>query len=514
MTLKLRILLILAAVVVALVTGVQSYFAIKISTSVRQDLAARANLLSEIVAEPLAAALWDFNEDQVRRSIESFARDPEFSGAAIKDASGKLVRELGAKIDLPGGIVSERKLVVADGNNRRDVGTLSLKLKDDQVAAVIREQVIFSIFYVLAFAGILVAVVAVGLSQFTGPVARITGLMARLAGGDTNFQVEGTERSDEIGRLAKALEVFHRNAIEVARLREESERERTRAAEERRRLLDRLVADLRKDIGETIAELSDDARTMRSQADDMRRSTEATSEQGRVARGATESAIVNTQSVSAAAEELSASIAEIARQVADASSSTQAAVQSVETTNSTVADLSQQAARIGEVIKLIGDIASQTNLLALNATIEAARAGDAGKGFAVVASEVKNLANQSAKATEDIATLVSGIQSAVGKAVTDIGGIGKAVERIESVSGAIAAAVEEQRVATAEIARSVERAASDVRSAGERVGALVEESDRSKTQSEKVASTVSEMTQEVEDLKPALETFAGQILAA
>jgi murein DD-endopeptidase MepM/ murein hydrolase activator NlpD len=162
------------------------------------------------------------------------------------------------------------------------------------------------------------------------------------------------------------------------------------------------------------------------------------------------------QTVAAAAEELNASIAEIGRQVQSASTMAGGAVQQAEKTNQQVQGLAEAAQKIGDVVKLISDIAAQTNLLALNATIEAARAGDAGKGFAVVASEVKNLATQTAKATEEISQQIASIQAATGEAVGAIQGIGKTIVEINQVASSIAAAVEEQNASTREIARNVQ----------------------------------------------------------
>jgi methyl-accepting chemotaxis protein len=222
--------------------------------------------------------------------------------------------------------------------------------------------------------------------------------------------------------------------------------------------LNTLADNLETTVKSVADKVSSSATDMRGAAEQMTAKAERTSQQANTVATASEQASVNVQTVASAAEELNASVSEISRQVAASTKITTQAVAEAQATNLQVEGLAKAAQRIGDVVKLINDIAGQTNLLALNATIEAARAGEAGKGFAVVASEVKNLANQTAKATEDIVAQISSIQSETKQAVEAIQRIGATIGTINEISTTIASAVEEQGAATREIARNVQEA--------------------------------------------------------
>jgi len=283
--------------------------------------------------------------------------------------------------------------------------------------------------------------------------------MARLAAGDTSIDVSGHGRTDEFGDMLKAVTVFRDNAIEVKHLHEEQEAERHKAEQERHRTLGNLAEELDHGVSGAAQAVSAAASQMRNTATAMTQFADRASEETSVVAAAAEETSVNVETVAAAAEELSASISEIARRVGRSSEIAQDAVEAARRTDEVVRGLSDAAARIGEVVKMINDIAGQTNLLALNATIEAARAGDAGKGFAVVANEVKSLANQTAKATDDISTQITAIQASSGDAVRAIQDIGLTIENMNAIASDIAAAVEQQGSATQEIARNVAEAA-------------------------------------------------------
>ncbi|MEQ8805956.1 MAG: methyl-accepting chemotaxis protein [Rhodospirillales bacterium] len=293
-------------------------------------------------------------------------------------------------------------------------------------------------------------------------VARLVGLsdnMIALADGDLSIAVD-TRGSDEITSMAGTVQVFKENAEEVNRMSAEREIEERR---NRRRLRSEVLA-LNSALEEEVAKAVDLVKERASTVENSARaaadlSQSAHTQASTVASAAVE-ATINVQTVASAAEELSSSINEISSQVGRSSQIARQATEEADRTNAQIQGLAQAAEKIGEVVSLITDIAEQTNLLALNATIEAARAGDAGKGFAVVASEVKNLANQTAKATEEIGKQIGGIQSATQNSVTAIAGITKTISDINEISSSVAAAVEQQGMATQEIARNVEQAAS------------------------------------------------------
>ena len=307
------------------------------------------------------------------------------------------------------------------------------------------------------------AAVAIGgavilISSVSRPVLDMAGAMGRLAEGDLETVVRGDQRRDEIGRLAKAMAVFKRNALANRELEAAQQAERL-AKEARAQRVERYIADFDGAVRQALDALASAATEMHATAESMSSIAEEAGRQANIVSAASEEASSNVQTVAAATEELASSVSEISRQVGHSTQVADQAVAQAADTNTTVQGLAGAAQRIGDVVALINDIASQTNLLALNATIEAARAGEAGKGFAVVASEVKALATQTARATGDIRIQIESMQTVTGDAVTAIGTISTTIGSISSIATAIAAAVEEQGAATAEIARNVQEAA-------------------------------------------------------
>lgn len=287
------------------------------------------------------------------------------------------------------------------------------------------------------------------------PVSGMTLAMTRLADGDTGADIPGRGKSDEIGEMAGAVEVFRLQAIENARL--ASARQKDQEVKERRQIhMDRYTRDFATSVSGVMAAFMSASAGMRQAAADVadaaretRISTSSTAEKAM-------SSSRDLNGVAAAAEQMAASVTEISKQVTHVTASVQAAVCRASETDAKVAGLSEAANRIGDVVRIITDIAGQTNLLALNATIEAARAGDAGKGFAVVAGEVKVLAAQTARATEEIGSQIVAIRGATGEAVGAVQQVAAAIVQVESVAAAIAAAVEQQASATREITNSVQ----------------------------------------------------------
>ena len=294
-----------------------------------------------------------------------------------------------------------------------------------------------------------------GLSR---PVVAMTRSMERLAGGDHATPVPGTDRGDELGGMARAVEVFKEGMIRAEALAAERARDDT-ARQARAERIRALTAAFDREALQAIGRVAAAADQLHATADTMTSTADATSRQASVVAAASEQTTVNVQTVAAAAEQLSASVAEIARQVADSNHMAGNAVRTARSTDGTVRGLVESAQRIGEVVEMINEIAGQTNLLALNATIEAARAGEAGKGFAVVASEVKTLASQTAKATEEIGTQIAGIQEVSRNAASAIAEIGEAIGEIARITAAVADSIAQQHDATGEISRNVQEAA-------------------------------------------------------
>ena len=363
-------------------------------------------------------------------------------------------------------------------------------------------------------AGIVLIVLLTTISKgIVGPVTAMTQAMLKLAGGDKQVEIPAKDAKDEIGEMAKAVEVFRENMIKADKLAEEqkaSQEQRERRAtklDEMTQSFESEVSTILESVGGASSQLSATAASMKQTAEDS--STRA----GAVA-AASEQATANVQTVASAAEELSSSIGEISRQVSQSSEVASGAVAQARATGDQVQGLVNSANRIGEVVNLITDIAEQTNLLALNATIEAARAGDAGKGFAVVASEVKNLANQTAKATEEISAQIGGIQSATQGAAQAIEEIGATITKIDEIASAIAAAVEEQGAATNEIARNVEQAAIGTQEVSSNVSSVNQAATETGSAAAQVLQASNALAEQNNHLKEIVQMFLDDVKSA
>jgi methyl-accepting chemotaxis protein len=290
------------------------------------------------------------------------------------------------------------------------------------------------------------------------PVMALTRVMSRLAAGQLDEPIEGAGRRDEIGEMAKAVEVFRDNAVTARQLEEDKQRANETRMQRAGRI-EALTGTFETQVGELVQALSAAATELEATAATLSGSAGESREQASAVAAASEQTSANVDMVAAATEELSSSSQEIGRQVAHSAEIAGKAVEEARRTDATVQKLADGAQQIGEVIGLIQAIAAQTNLLALNATIEAARAGEAGKGFAVVASEVKGLATQTAKATEQISAEITGIRDVTAEAVAAIRGIVGTISDISRIATEVASAIEQQRKATHEIAHSVQEAA-------------------------------------------------------
>jgi methyl-accepting chemotaxis protein len=368
-----------------------------------------------------------------------------------------------------------------------------------------------SVVGALALIGLFAVVMVRG--TIVTPLAGVTGALSAIAEGRTDTAVPGAERGDEIGALARTAETF-RSAIVAREAMEQERRAEVAAREARANAVQAETARFADASSGVMASLTDAATQLGAAVAGMRAVAEATASGSTAMAGAAGSASSNVQTVAAAAEELSASIGEITRQVSDAARIAGRAVEEARRTDGTVQGLADGARKIGDVVRLISDIAGQTNLLALNATIEAARAGEAGKGFAVVASEVKNLAAQTAKATEEIAGQIEAIQGSTGQAVTAIGAIGKVIDEIATIASAIAAAVEQQGAATAEIARNVQQAAAGTAEVSEKVGVVQQAGADADRQAGAVASSSEAVSAASAQMRGEIETFLARLRAA
>ncbi len=350
-------------------------------------------------------------------------------------------------------------------------------------------------------------------STIATPVVSMTSAMRSLANGDKSISIPSVGRGDEIGAMADAVQVFKDNAIRADKLAAEQAAEQ---AERQRRAetIEKLTSNFDRDVARILDTVAGAATEMEATAQAMSANAEQTNRQAATVSAASDEAASSVQTVASAAEELSASIQEIGRQVEQASRASQAASEEANRTNQTVKGLAETSNRIGEVINLINDIASQTNLLALNATIEAARAGEAGKGFAVVAGEVKNLANQTARATEEIGNQIAAVQSATQEAVGAIGGIVNRISEIHQVATAIAASVEEQSAATAEIARNVQHASTGTQHVSSNIEGVTHAASETGEAAEQVLGASRSLAQEATSLKDMVTHFLSDVRKA
>ena len=348
----------------------------------------------------------------------------------------------------------------------------------------------------------------------TGPVTAMTQAMKRLASGDAAVEVPARQRTDEVGEMAAAVEVFKQNMIETERLRREQEAGKQQAEADKKAMMEHLASDFEASVNGIVQIVASASGELQSTAQSMSNTAEQTTRRATAVAAASEQASSNVQTVASASEELSSSISEISRQVAESAKIAGQAVEDAGHTNTQVQALAEAAQKIGDVVKLINDIAGQTNLLALNATIEAARAGEAGKGFAVVASEVKSLATQTAKATEDIAAQIKAIQTATGDSVSSIGGITATISRLSEIATTIASAVEEQGAATQEIARNVQQASAGTAEVSSNIAGVTEAAAETGSAAAQVLGASAELSKQSDSLRGQIDAFIAKVRAA
>ncbi len=427
------------------------------------------------------------------------------------DAFGKALAARSASLVKMDETVERARAAIAQSVTRLAAQRTELEAEIASARAGVRTTVLTA-GIASALIGIALAVL-VGLS-ITRPIGRLAAAMRKITDGALQIDVPEQRRRDEIGTMAGAVEVFKENMIRTKQLTEERETSKIAAAMAQKMAMNQTADAFETKVGTLVSLLSSGAGELKMTAQSMSATATQTNDQATLVASAAGEASATVQTVAAAAEELTASIQEISRQVAQSARITGKAVEDTRRTDTIVRALADGAQKIGDVVQLITGIASQTNLLALNATIEAARAGDAGKGFAVVASEVKNLAGQTAKATEEIGAQIRQIQDATGQAVHAIQSIGTTIEEINAIASTIASAVEEQGAATAEIARNVLQTAASTQEVTATIAGVNQAANDTGAAAGLVLGAASDVSRQAEDLTSEVSAFVAGIRAA
>ena len=434
--------------------------------------------------------------------------------AAITEAAQAFDREFAALVSTSESQrAASRTMAKAAGDVSEQVARLVSIQRDDRENGRSGAELIIIIGAAVALVlGVLMAWIID--RAITHPMHAMTKAMGRLAEGDLTVDIPGGNRKDELRAMAEALGVFKENALEMQRMEGEREEMRRQIDADRRRTMNEFANGFEQAVSGVVQSLTESAGNLGRDAQEMSSDAALTTAKSSAVAAASEQASSNVQTVAAAAEELSSSIAEISRQLNSSSEVAVGAAAKATETNGIVEGLAEAAQRIGQVVDLIGEIAEQTNLLALNATIEAARAGEAGKGFAVVATEVKNLAGQTAKATEEISSQVAQMQAATGGAVGAIRTISDAVGTISSTVTEIARAMEQQGLATREIAQNVNQAAEGTQEVMHHIAEVTNAATKTGGAADAVLDASRTLTRQAEHLRSEVQGFLNKVRTA
>ena len=496
------------------------------SNEIREDmLMARLNLMKFVddnKEETISASFKNLEdlkkaEDKIRGSLISNELSAELT--ALTDRVKEYVTQISAlqKTIEDRNVVRDETLDDKANEILATADKISSSLTTDSQALQLTVSNNFeNTIQMLLIAAIIASVIGIGFAflisrGITKPVLSLTGAMNELAEGNLAAEVPGKERGDELGEMAGAVQVFKENAIRTKELEEEQIANQHRSEQEKRAMMDKLANDFNDHIGGIIDTVSSASEELSSNAKSMADVSDQTEKQVAEASAASAQTSGNVQTVATATEEMTSTIGEISEQVQQASHSAREAVTKVDTTNQMMELLAQNSNKIGEVVEMISQIAEQTNLLALNATIESARAGEAGKGFAVVAGEVKELAGQTAKATDEIAQQIHEIQSATEKASLSMHDVSLVIQRLDEFTASIASAMEQQNAATGEISHSIHQAAQGTEIVDNSINSVSRASQEAAEASGHVMLAAGELAKQSEFLKSEVQRFISHV---
>lgn len=474
--------------------------------------------------------------EDAERALQELARAEKETGTLLSELQNPVRRDLANKVltnlrQFKDDFIAVRELVNAKNalyfEGLDVIGPQVLAAYDRQFTEVREAQKILGpraaanmarIETISIIAGIVIAVLAGALAVFfsrfmTKNFKLIIRQMKDLSEGDTSFEIEGTEREDEIGDMGKALQVFKDNTIKREELEERARKEQEEQMEKAENML-KTVSEFEDMIEKVSSSLNNQSQSIQSLSTQLTSAMEETTAQSASVASASQQASTNVQTVASAAEELSASIKEISRNVSDTSETAKQCASSAQRSQGKLKDLQDAVSDIDSVIQAINDVAEQTNLLALNATIEAARAGEAGKGFAVVANEVKTLAGETHKMTEEIAAKVEDIKSSATETITSVTTILEQITSVDNKTSSVAAAIEQQNSSTEEISRNVQEAAQGTDDVSRNIEDVQRAANDSAASTEQLKSASDELAQQSAHLKKSVEAFLREVRAA
>jgi methyl-accepting chemotaxis protein len=495
-----RALLPIAALMVVITATVAFGISQVVVSQAREALEEKARQTTNLAALALVEPLWTLNTEGLQLVLRRLATDQDFVLAIVRDDAGKEVMREGNAGDpaAAAGYVRVEQDLEREG---RKLGVLSLTLSGERSLAAARRGTWATAGAGAAILFIVCGILFVLLRSVIAPISRITKATDRLSSGDLTVAVPALQRRDEVGAMARAVQVFKEHMTREREAVAGREVERRQAEAEKHAALVDMAETIESETGAAVERIRQRTTAMTGTADEMTASAVRTGASAETAATAAGQALANAQTVASAAEQLTASIREIGEQVGRSNAVVGRAVIAGTETRATIETLNQEVERIGAVADMIGEIAAKTNLLALNATIEAARAGDAGRGFAVVAGEVKALAAQTAQSTREIAKHIGQVRSATGASVAAVVQIEQTITEIDVISKSIAAAVEQQDEATTEIARSVSATASSANAMTERTAEVTVEAGETGRHAGEVRENAAGLNSAMEELR-------------